>query len=157
MPLKSLIESSVCLVGVFRIYYLHKYFHDFDIYWIGSIIAILHSVETNLAIICGCLPGIKPILTRLLPGAFGSSVDRTATTFNFSHRRLAGARLSIHNPPTVLSHRPSTASMVEVPIKLDSSWNPVPPPVAVIRTEGQGRLHPLTQKDPHPGKRMSGV
>ncbi|KAF2663235.1 hypothetical protein BT63DRAFT_380313 [Microthyrium microscopicum] len=141
------VGSAVCLTGVFRVYYLYRYFHSYDYFWEGSIIFILHVIEVNCAIICGCLPGIKPLLGRVFPNQFGSSVDRNNTNNTFSpHHRLPGAcltirqsfrqsfRPSVRSPIRSLSHRPSTASMVEVPIKLDESWVPLeyPPPIHAV-------------------------
>jgi hypothetical protein len=100
-------------------------------------------IETNVGIICGCLPGIKPLLNRMFPKAFASATDsRTFQEFS-RRRRLPGARLSIHPPPRVHYHRPSMGSMVEVPIKLDQHWNPLESPVAVpLRSvPGDIRLH----------------
>jgi hypothetical protein len=87
-------------------------------------------IETNVGIICGCLPGIKPLLNRIFPKAFASATDsRTFKEFS-RQRRLPGARLSIAPPPRARFHRPSSGSMVEVPIKLDQHWNSLESPTA---------------------------
>jgi hypothetical protein len=94
---------------------------------------VLACIETNVGIICGCLPGIKPLLSRLFPKTFGSSVDPHSQSY--SHQRLPGQRLSIRLPAAAMAHRPSSASMVEVPVKLEQTWSPIshPPAAAAAR------------------------
>jgi hypothetical protein len=97
-------------------------------------IFVCAGIETNVGIICGCLPGIKPLLNQLFPKAFAPSTE-VRTFKEFSSRRLRGARLSIHLPPRAHFQRPSSSSMVEVPVKLDQQWNPLESPRAVpLRT-----------------------
>ncbi|KAF2402717.1 hypothetical protein EJ06DRAFT_306901 [Trichodelitschia bisporula] len=57
------IGCLVCVTGIVRIYYYTMFFKSIDIFWTGSIIQILGALEYNLAIICGCLPEIRPLFT----------------------------------------------------------------------------------------------
>ncbi|KAF2502901.1 hypothetical protein BU16DRAFT_447843 [Lophium mytilinum] len=72
----------VCVAGICRIWYLNIYFGSSDVSWEGSIVYVITTIETNVGIICGCITGIKPILSTLFPRLFGStqgkySSDRT--------------------------------------------------------------------------------
>jgi hypothetical protein len=105
---------------------------------------VFAGVETNVGIICGCLPGIKPLLNKMFPKAFAAPTEsRTFQEFG-RRRRLPGTRLSIHPPQRAHFHRPSSGSMIEVPIKLDQHWNPLESPVHVVPFRGiqqQDRFH----------------
>lgn len=171
------VGAVVFVAGVFRIYYLYRYFHSPDIYWEGAIIFVLACIETNVGIICGCLPGIKPLLSRLFPKTFGSSIDPTSGSY--SHHRLPGQRLSIRVPPSAMTHRPSSASMVEVPVKLEHAWGPISQPQAATtrimsspefstahvinlreflnEESAHSSEEPSHPRDPHPGTRVSQV
>lgn len=46
---------------------------------------MIHSIECNLGIICGCLPGIKPLLVSLFPAVFGSS-QNNSKAYSQSHK-----------------------------------------------------------------------
>lgn len=167
------VGAVVCVAGIFRVYYLWRYFQTWDVFWEGSIIFMLACLESNLGIICGCLPGIKPLLSATWPRIFGSnSMSRTSgsggghsiTSITY---RLPGARLSIGShrigfrPPgairTQVNRSPSQMSMVEVPIKLDNQWSPVEEPMPVASPRFQ--LRRMDSRDEfgemHPGRRMS--
>lgn len=89
----------------------------------GAILFILGAIETNLAIICGSLPGCKPLLGRLFPRLFGST--RSYTHMERTHYALPGARISLRFPHEERVYFPpqrmeSTISMESVPVKLDT-------------------------------------
>ncbi|KAL5432115.1 hypothetical protein PMIN07_003422 [Paraphaeosphaeria minitans] len=69
----------VCIAGVFRIIYLQRYFTNIDLLWDAALTTSLGIVEVNIGIVCGCLPCVKPLLTKLLPSLFGST-GRTSQT-----------------------------------------------------------------------------
>jgi hypothetical protein len=86
----------------------------------GAILYILAAIETNVGIICGSLPGCKPLLSRLFPRVFGSNYS------NISQHRyvLPGARISLRFPDDRVYLPPertqSIISMESVPVKLDT-------------------------------------
>lgn len=100
--------------------------------------------------------------------------NNTHPSWTFAHR-LPGARLSLRVPPVAhtyttrpLTHRPSSASMVEVPVKLDASWSPIgfnaPETVALrvmsdpgVVDHEQFRHFEFVHEDPHPGTKLSPV
>ncbi|EKG22240.1 hypothetical protein MPH_00419 [Macrophomina phaseolina MS6] len=53
-----------CLAGVVRIWYFFVWFKAEDKFWDGVWIFILPAIETNLAVVCGCLPACRPIIIR---------------------------------------------------------------------------------------------
>jgi len=141
----------VCVAGVFRLWYLTVYFKSYDLFYKGAVVFILAGLETNLAIICGSLPGCKPLLARFCPHYFGSSsISSDYTKVDQSRYILPGARMSIrlsrgepaHLPPasrlrglnrSVTEMRPKsiggsimsrTVSVESVPVKLDTEFQP---------------------------------
>lgn len=49
------------------------------------------AVEMNTGIICGCLPGVKPVLATLFPRLFGSSANtHTRPSYGRSHAYAQG-------------------------------------------------------------------
>ncbi|KAI8933452.1 hypothetical protein NX059_010066 [Plenodomus lindquistii] len=63
----------VCIAGSLRIYYTSVYLGSYDAFWHGATTFIVMSVESNFGVICGCLPGCKPLMNRLFPRIFASS------------------------------------------------------------------------------------
>lgn len=49
-----------------RIWYFFVWFKADDKFWEGVWIFILPAIETNMGIVCGCLPACRPILIRIL-------------------------------------------------------------------------------------------
>ncbi|KAJ4358702.1 uncharacterized protein N0V89_003286 [Didymosphaeria variabile] len=66
----------VCVAGSARIYYTRLYLYSYDVLWWGATVFAVMSVETCIGIVCGCLPGCKPLMSRLLPQVFGISSNR---------------------------------------------------------------------------------
>lgn len=64
----------VCIAGIVRIAYYPTFFASKDVFWEGAIITIAGSVEYDLAIICGSLPEIRPLVIRMLKGSSGETV-----------------------------------------------------------------------------------
>jgi hypothetical protein len=163
------LTTSVCIAGIFRIYYLYRYFNTYDVFWAGSILFILATIETQVGIICGCLPGIKPLLAHWCPHYFGcrSHLADTAVRYDPNRHsftrlqgvRLPGARFSIQAPARAsLRHEPSVVSMVEFPIKLDDGWGPVlGDPLEAIVNVGRVPTGRGEVVDAHPGRRVSSV
>ncbi|KAF2430786.1 hypothetical protein EJ08DRAFT_696998 [Tothia fuscella] len=110
----------ICIAGVFRIWYLTVYFDSYDIFYEGATVFILAGIETNVGIICGSLPGCKPLLASLFPRVFGSNYS----TMSQNRYVLPGQRMSLRFPPEERVYLPpertsSTISMESVPVKLE--------------------------------------
>ncbi|GME22433.1 hypothetical protein K490DRAFT_18159 [Neofusicoccum parvum] len=59
------IGCLICIAGIVRIWYFTVWFDADDKFWDGVWIFILPVSETNLGIVCGCLPACRPILVKL--------------------------------------------------------------------------------------------
>ncbi|KAF1969850.1 hypothetical protein BU23DRAFT_475610 [Bimuria novae-zelandiae CBS 107.79] len=81
----------VCIAGVSRLVYLNRYFTNIDLLWDAAATTSVAIVEVNIGIVCGCLPCVKPLLSRLLPSMFNS------------HRRTS--RNTIISPTFAKSYR----------------------------------------------------
>ncbi|CAA9958566.1 hypothetical protein PTMSG1_02116 [Pyrenophora teres f. maculata] len=63
----------VCITGILRMYYLKVFFESYDMLWHGTAVWIVMVLELDIGIICGCLSGVKPVMSVLFPALFGSS------------------------------------------------------------------------------------
>ncbi|KAJ4287362.1 hypothetical protein N0V90_012760 [Kalmusia sp. IMI 367209] len=70
----------VCVAGVFRMVYLNRYFTNIDLFWDAALTTSLAIVETNIGIVCGCLPCVKPVLRKFMPSLFSTSGRTSKTT-----------------------------------------------------------------------------
>ncbi|KAK4149492.1 Phosphoglucosamine mutase [Chaetomidium leptoderma] len=62
----------VCLISVLRTILLNQVFDDEDGTWGLVVIANWSTAEINVAIVCGCMPTLRPILSKV----FGPLMDR---------------------------------------------------------------------------------
>ncbi|OCK81925.1 hypothetical protein K432DRAFT_350062 [Lepidopterella palustris CBS 459.81] len=76
----------VCVAGIIRMWNFSVYFASTDYFWEGAISWIAQGIEYNLGIVCGCLPGVKPLLSSIFPAVFGSS-NQTSKVQSRSQRR----------------------------------------------------------------------
>ncbi|OCK72816.1 hypothetical protein K432DRAFT_430883 [Lepidopterella palustris CBS 459.81] len=72
----------VCVAGVLRIYYLKLLSTTTEGMYVGGIVGIIATVESNIGVFCCCLHGIRPLLAHLLPAVFKS----TAKTYGSNSR-----------------------------------------------------------------------
>ncbi|KAK4245699.1 hypothetical protein C7999DRAFT_16104 [Corynascus novoguineensis] len=71
----------VCLISVFRTVILNKLLYTPDLTWDLVAIANWSTAEVNAAVICGCMPTLRPLLAK----AFGPLADRI---FSYQHQSL---------------------------------------------------------------------
>ncbi|KAK8190442.1 uncharacterized protein BKA78DRAFT_344611 [Phyllosticta capitalensis] len=57
----------VSVAGICRLWYSSVFFKSNDIYWTGVHNYTILCIETNLGVICGCLPCCHPILVNICP------------------------------------------------------------------------------------------
>ncbi|OCK75112.1 hypothetical protein K432DRAFT_429625 [Lepidopterella palustris CBS 459.81] len=69
----------VCVAGICRIWYFHIFFSSYDTFWNSAILWSLTCTEVDIGIVCGCLPGTKPLLARIFPRLLGSSQHSNST------------------------------------------------------------------------------
>jgi hypothetical protein len=62
--------SIVCVAGILRIYYLDQLQHATEQMYVGGIVGIIATVESNVGVLCCCLHGIRPLLASLFPRIF---------------------------------------------------------------------------------------
>ncbi|EPS35235.1 hypothetical protein H072_11564 [Dactylellina haptotyla CBS 200.50] len=82
----------VCIAGWLRVWQLSSVLtKTYDNTWHGPTLYILTAVECDLAILCGCLPALKPLMTKVIPGLRKFSTRRFSsgglTTGSGSERR----------------------------------------------------------------------
>lgn len=75
---------SVCLISVLRAVLLNTSLYAPDPTWELVAIAKWSVAETNTAVVCGCLPTLRPLLTKV----FGPLADRV---FPQQHQSLEGS------------------------------------------------------------------
>lgn len=66
------VGGFVCIVSILRLQSLVAISNSIDPTYDNPPAATWSSVEINVGIICSCLPLLRPLLTRFLPGAFTS-------------------------------------------------------------------------------------
>lgn len=72
--------SSVCIVSILRLQSLVAISNSTDQSYDNPAAATWSSVETNVGIICSCLPLLRPLMTKCLPGVFSSNKRNTHST-----------------------------------------------------------------------------
>ncbi|KAF8460049.1 hypothetical protein BDZ91DRAFT_432084 [Kalaharituber pfeilii] len=80
LPQRQKIQVSVVfgvlIVSILRTYYVNLANNTTDYMWYGAIGALWSALEVDVAIICGCLPAIKPLLASWWPSWFGNPASQ---------------------------------------------------------------------------------
>jgi hypothetical protein len=68
----------------------------------GAIVYLLVTVEISLGVICGCLPGMRPVMSKLLPSVFGNMVTSASKKQHYdsnsnSNKAFGGPRKGLRN------------------------------------------------------------
>ena len=71
---------SVCIVSILRLQSLVAISNSTDQSYDNPAAATWSSVETSVGIICSCLPLLRPLMTKCLPGVFSSHRHDTRST-----------------------------------------------------------------------------
>ncbi|KAJ4992001.1 hypothetical protein SVAN01_02596 [Stagonosporopsis vannaccii] len=74
------VGGFVCIVSILRLQSLVAISNSKDQSYDNPAAATWSSVETNVGIICSCLPLLRPLMTRWLPGVFSSQRRNTHST-----------------------------------------------------------------------------
>ncbi|KAH6679925.1 hypothetical protein F5X68DRAFT_234448 [Plectosphaerella plurivora] len=80
-----LMGSVVAIVGIIRVIDIYKlFFTPFDptVDHFHNIVLVYSNIEVNLAIICACIPALRPLFRRWFPGLFGGSSANSAQPFS---------------------------------------------------------------------------
>lgn len=78
--LRQLMLYSVCIVSILRLQSLVAISNSTDQSYDNPPAATWSSVEANVGIICSCLPLLRPLMTKCLPGVFSSYRRDTRST-----------------------------------------------------------------------------
>ncbi|KAF2789829.1 hypothetical protein K505DRAFT_377943 [Melanomma pulvis-pyrius CBS 109.77] len=65
----------VCVAGACRIWYIIVYYNSYDTSWEGAPTYVIAAFETNLGIICGCIPPTRLFFAKLFPRILGSTLN----------------------------------------------------------------------------------
>ncbi|KAL4992428.1 hypothetical protein BDW68DRAFT_173132 [Aspergillus falconensis] len=82
----------ICIAGVFRITWQVKFANSWDQTYNGAIIFVIVAVECNLGVVCGCLPGVRPLMSKIFPGL-------TSTTYNSGQGKNSHVQVSSNHKP----------------------------------------------------------
>ncbi|KAL1651842.1 hypothetical protein SLS61_005213 [Didymella pomorum] len=74
------VGGFVCIVSILRLQSLVAISNSTDQSYDNPAAATWSSVETNVGIICSCLPLLRPLMTKCLPGVFSSNKRNTHST-----------------------------------------------------------------------------
>ncbi|KAL3471573.1 hypothetical protein BJX99DRAFT_266619 [Aspergillus californicus] len=77
----------ICIAGIVRITWQVRFANSWDQTYNGGIIFIIVGVECNLGIICGCLPGVRPLISKIFPSL-------TSSTYNSGGGRGSNVQVS---------------------------------------------------------------
>ncbi|KAH9864417.1 hypothetical protein J1614_010351 [Plenodomus biglobosus] len=88
------VGGFVCIVSILRLPQIAAISNSTDPTYDNAPAATWSCVEANVGIICACLPLLRPLVTRLVPGIFSSrrrtdSAPRLYSTIGTSRRRTA--------------------------------------------------------------------
>ena len=84
----------ICVAGICRLWYTSVYLRSYDalcpshlghilygctddVSGNGATLYAIVAIETSIGIICGCLPGCKPLMTKMFPHFFESTQSAT--------------------------------------------------------------------------------
>lgn len=117
----------IVVAGSFRAYWIHyTLFRTYDVTWEGFNIWVWTAVETNVGVICGCIPALKPLLFPNRARKQGSQ-DRSKKLYGSQVSRRH-EKIRIPDGPDqmeldtrVLTETSTTASVVKEPLHSHSS------------------------------------
>ncbi|KAJ8118631.1 hypothetical protein OPT61_g445 [Boeremia exigua] len=113
------VGGVIVVAGSFRAYWIHyTLFETYDATWEGYNIWIWTAIETNVGVICGCIPALKPLLFRTRARAQGS---KYANGSDHSRRRekftpiVDQVEMDSRRPAPIvdIESRPSTAAPLQ--------------------------------------------
>ncbi|KAF2747294.1 hypothetical protein M011DRAFT_477368 [Sporormia fimetaria CBS 119925] len=89
----------IVIAGSFRAYHVHYVlFRTYDITWEGFQIWVWTAVETNVGVICGCIPALKPLFFPQRARTQGSR-DRSKQMYGSNASRNRGEKIRIPDDP----------------------------------------------------------
>lgn len=157
-------EIRVCLVSIIRLQTLVSVSNSTDPTFDNPPAAMLSAIETNIGIICACLPSMRPLLAAMMPVYFsGSSQYSNVTNWKHDVEQPKHSRGSstgtlpydskaIKNPyesrsespasQTYTQSRPNSGSHIR-----SESISGLPTPAAPLRSYSRASTHLRTRSD----------
>ncbi|KAF2728728.1 integral membrane protein [Polyplosphaeria fusca] len=90
----------IVVAGSFRAYWVHyTLFETYDVTWEGFQIWVWTAVETNMGVICGCIPSLKPLLFPSRARAQGSKGSQRL--YGSGHSRMRGKTEKVQDPDSM--------------------------------------------------------
>ena len=110
------VGGVIVIAGSFRAYWVHYVLYDtYDVTWEGFQLWIWTAVETNVGVICGCIPALKPLLfqSRSRTASQGSRLYGSGSSWKKQHQMPAYLELDTHgstaNDPSIATRYSSSA------------------------------------------------
>ena len=100
-----LTPRSVCIVSILRLHSLVAISNSTDQSYDNPSAATWSSIEVNVGIICSCLPLLRPLMHKFLPGVFSSHRRNTPSTAPRAYPTIGSAR----SRPLPSTHAPDFA------------------------------------------------
>lgn len=79
---------SACITSIIRLYRMSVLLSATNFSYDGADIAMWSAAELNTAIVCACMPSLKPVCRKLVPGGLLSSWHSVNTTQTTDPRRV---------------------------------------------------------------------
>lgn len=92
----------VCVAGVFRIVFLNRYFTNIDLLWEAALTTSVGIVEVNVGIVCGCLPCLKPLFSRIGTQVRTSQTDHSTRLEDITFQNRLGRQREKHGSSSAL-------------------------------------------------------
>lgn len=101
----------MCIISILRLYYLYQASVSTDLTYDNVAPATWSAVEFNVAIMCACVPAMRPIISVMFPRLLSSTSGHTASN-PFSGRGTHQSNAYYHRNESAveLSHAPSGRS-----------------------------------------------
>lgn len=97
------IGGFACAVSIIRLHSLAQLTTSKDLTYDNADTATWSAGELNISLVCACLPALRPVISRLLPGIFATSnQSNTEGQFKMTSRRQAtsgGSRIRTARNP----------------------------------------------------------
>jgi hypothetical protein len=120
------VGGIIVVAGSFRAYWIHYTLYEtYDATWDGYQIWVWTAIETNVGVVCGCIPALKPLL---FPSRARQQGSKYAHGSNISKRKekitpvLDQVELDTRKLTEVDESRPNTAARIH-PVH-SASWRP---------------------------------
>lgn len=103
-------DYSALVASLVRLKYVGKFGTSTDATWDNADVEIWSAIEIAVALICACLPALRPLLTRYVPILFGSN-GRTRPSDYYHHTVVGTQQTSNFNPTKLHQHNGTITSV----------------------------------------------